>query len=197
MCGLIVVNAAVFAHESSLAQAGLQDAFVDAWALVPYDLAHGVQLPPPAPPELLTLFGSQFLHGSALHIGSNMLVLAAVGPDVEALMGHVRFVAFYLACGAVGGLAQVAAMPDSHVPSLGASGAIAGVLGAYALHFPARRLAWRVPALLVILLWAVAQFVHGFGAVAGQALSERGGGIAYFAHMGGFLAGVILSGLFV
>ncbi len=197
VCGLVVVNTYVFAHELSFGQPDVRDVFVNAWALIPFNLTHGVQLPAPAPPQLVTLLSFQFLHGSLLHIAGNMVVLAVFGPEVEAMMGHVRFVAFYLICGVLGGLSQVAVMPDSHVPSLGASGAIAGVLGAYVLHFPTRELFWRIPAVLIIGIWVGSQFVHGLGPVVEGALSEQGGGIAYFAHIGGFLAGVIGSGLFL
>jgi membrane associated rhomboid family serine protease len=189
VAALVALNAAVFAHEASFD--------VALWSLVPFNLTHGVQLPPPAPPLAATLVSFQFLHGSVVHVLSNMLVLATFGPEIEALLGHLRFLAFYLLCGVLGGLAQVSAMPGSHVPSLGASAAIAGVLGAYALHFPTRELIWQIPAVLVIALWIVAQFVHGFGPGSERALAEQGGGIAYFAHIGGFLAGVLLSGLFI
>lgn len=124
-----------------------------------------------------------------------MLFLAAAGPAVEARIGHARFAAFYVLCGVLGNLAQISADPASHVPSLGASGAVAGVLGAYALRFPTRPVL-HVPAVAFIGLWAASQFVHGFAALAPNALSERGGGIAYVAHMGGFLAGVFSIGRF-
>lgn len=188
---LVVVNSAAFAYDSS------PGASASAWALVPFDLTHGVQLPSPAPPTFATLVTFQFLHASLVHVLSNMLVLATFGPDVEALLGHVRFIALYLVCGVLGGLAQVSASPASHVPSIGASAAIAGVLGAYVLHFPTRELVWQIPALLVIGLWVGAQFVHGFGPGSQRALAEQGGGVAYFAHIGGFLAGVLLGGFFV
>ncbi len=194
--GLIALNAAVFAYELSFTQPDLRAAFIDAWALIPFDLTHGVQLPPPAPPEFATLVSFQFLHASVLHVLGNMLVLAMFGPVVEALFGHLRFVAFYLVCGTLGGLAHVSAMPDSHVPSIGASAAIAGVLGAYSLHFPTRELVRYVPAILVIGVWVAAQFVHGFGPQLASNAAGQGGGIAYFAHIGGFLAGVMLGGLF-
>jgi membrane associated rhomboid family serine protease len=122
--------------------------------------------------------------------------LAGFGPEVERLLGHGRFLLFYLVCGVAGNLAQTLVMPGSHVPSIGASGAIAGVLGGYLIAFPARPLFWRVPAALVILGWAALQFVHGFGTVVAGTVSEGGGGIAYFTHIGGFLCGVIAVGLF-
>ncbi len=195
---IVALNVLVFVQELNAPQ---PDALINSFALIPYDVTHGVQLAPPAPPTLLTLITSQFLHGGFLHIFFNMLFLIVFGPQIEYLCGHVRFVAFYLLCGIVGGLAQISVGPASHVPSVGASGAIAGVLGAYIVRFPTSSirtvvpigcfpLFLRLPAALVIGLWAVVQFVHGIGSVSPNVASEQGGGIAYFAHIGGFLTGV-------
>jgi membrane associated rhomboid family serine protease len=161
---------------------------------VPYDLVNGIALPA-GPPAAATLVTSQFLHASVTHVAFNMIFLACFGPAVEAALGGSRFVGFYLACGVLGGLAQVSFDPGSHVPAIGASGAIAGVLGAYVVRYPTVPV-FRIPAFVVILLWAGVQVVHGFGALATNVLSERGGGTAYFAHIGGFLAGVFGIGLF-
>jgi membrane associated rhomboid family serine protease len=139
---------------------------------------------------------SQFLHAGVTHVLFNMLFLAIFGPEVEYETGTARFMAFYLACGVLGGLAQVSIDPNSHVPAIGASGAIAGVLGAYVVRYPVAPLFLRLPAFVFIGLWAALQFVHGFGALATNVLSERGGGTAYFAHIGGFLAGVLGIGIF-
>ena len=204
---LIAANVLVFVREVSASGVEARDHFVSSFALIPYDLTHGVSLPPPAPPALVTLITAQFLHASFLHLFFNMLFLLVFGPEIERLCGHVRFVVFYLTCGILGGLAQVSVSTGSHIPGIGASGAIAGVLGAYLIRFPTNRietvvpvgcfpLFLRLPAVLVIGLWAAIQFVHGFAPVAPGALSERGGGIAYFAHIGGFLAGIFLIGLF-
>ena len=204
---LVAANIAVFLNETALASPVARDAFIDAYALIPFDVTHAVQLAAPAPPTLATLVTSQFLHGSVLHIFFNMLFLAVFGPDIEYLTGHVRFVLFYLTCGVLGSIAQLLVMPGSHVPSIGASGAIAGVLGAYIVRFPLGDvhtivpigcfpLLLRLPALLVIGAWAAVQFMHGYASVSGRVLSERGGGIAYFAHIGGFLGGIFLIGLF-
>ncbi|GAC1303669.1 MAG: rhomboid family intramembrane serine protease [Vulcanimicrobiaceae bacterium] len=204
---LVALNVAVFVHEVSFAALPARDAFINAYALIPFDLTHGVQLDAPAPPTALTLVTAQFLHGSVLHIFFNMLFLLVFGPEIEFLAGHVRFVAFYLACGILGGLADVSVMAGSHVPGIGASGAIAGVLGAYIVRFPTRGietivplgclpLFLRLPAFLVIGLWALTQFVHGFGSLSDRVLSEQGGGTAYFAHIGGFLAGIFSISLF-
>jgi membrane associated rhomboid family serine protease len=189
------LNVAAFAYESSLSDAGVRDAFVDVAAVIPYDLTHGVQIPG-AVTTVATLVTAQFLHASVPHVAINMLFLAAFGPAIERSLGTLRFLAFYLACGVLGNLAQVSVDPASHVPEIGASGAIAGVLGAYIVRFPSEPLFLRVPAFVVIGLWAGGQFVHGFGTVSANVLSERGGGTAYFAHIGGFIAGVLSVALF-
>jgi membrane associated rhomboid family serine protease len=201
---VIAVNVYVFFQEIGAADT---DRFVNAFAIIPYDIANTVVLAPPSPPvPALTIVTSMFLHGGILHIAFNMLFLFVFGPAVEALCGHVRFLAFYLLCGIAGGVAQIAIGPGSHVPALGASGAIAGVLGAYLVSYPFATintivpigcfpLFLRLPAILVIGLWAGTQFVTGFWSVSDRA-AESQGGTAYFAHIGGFCAGVLLIGLF-
>jgi membrane associated rhomboid family serine protease len=170
--------------------------FINDFALIPYNLTRGIALDPPAPPSpWLTLLTSQFIHNGVLHIAANMLFLFVFGPAVEYLTGTVRFIALYLLCGALASIAQYSVAPMSHIPAIGASGAIAGVLGAYILRFPRRHIA-SVPAIFVIGLWALTQFMHGFAPLSPYVLSERGGGTAYFAHIGGFLAGVFLIGFF-
>lgn len=177
---------------------------VNEFALVPYNLTHHIQLPPPSPhPFELTILTSMFLHGGFLHLFFNMLFLAVFGPRMERSLGHLGFLATYLLCGICGGAAQVWAGPNSHVPEIGASGAIAGILGAFIVSYPAAvintitpigcfPLLLRLPAVLVIGLWAATQFFLGF-----QTLDPRAnqGGIAYFAHIGGFSCGAILIGL--
>jgi membrane associated rhomboid family serine protease len=202
---LIAANVYVFFQEVGASQ---PDQFINAFATIPYDVTHDIQLAPPSPqPVYLTLITAMFLHGSILHIVFNMLFLFVFGPDVEYLTGHVRFVLFYLLCGVLGNVAQIAVDPNSHIPAIGASGAIAGVLGAYIVNFPTNTvntivpigcfpLFLRLPAVLVIGLWALTQFMHGFGAIDSRVASEQGGGVAYFAHIGGFLAGVIVIFLF-
>ncbi|MBV8726154.1 MAG: rhomboid family intramembrane serine protease [Candidatus Eremiobacteraeota bacterium] len=178
--------------------------FIDAFAVIPYNLTHGITLPPPSPhPVFLTLFTAMFLHASFLHIFFNMLFLLVFGPALEGSFGTIRFLIFYFACGLVGGIAQIVVAPFSQIPEIGASGAIAGVLGGYILRYPANMieavlpigclpLFLRVPAVLLIGLWAAVQFIHGFGAVAPGSGAERGG-VAYFAHIGGFICGIILT----
>jgi membrane associated rhomboid family serine protease len=201
---LIAANVYVFIQEVSAPDV---DRFIDLFAAIPYDIAHGIVLPPPSPPiAALTIVTAMFLHGSFLHIAFNMLFLFVFGGEVEYRCGHGRFAAFYLLCGIAGGIAQVVVSPGSHVPEIGASGAIAGILGAYIVSYPTARintilpigcfpLFLRLPAIVVIGVWAVTQFVNGFGS-----LSERVANVsdptAYFAHIGGFCFGVLTIGLF-
>ena len=201
---LIVVNVWVFFQELGAPDT---DGFINAFALIPYDVTHGVVLAPPSPPFApLTIVTSMFLHGGILHIGFNMLFLFVFGPAIEYRCGHLRFLAYYLLCGTAGGIAQILIGPGSHVPALGASGAIAGVLGGYLVSYPFARINTivpilffpvflRLPALLVIGVWAATPFITGFGTISDRA-AESQGGTAYFAHIGGFCAGVLLIGLF-
>ncbi len=201
---LIAANIYVFYRELS---APAMDAFVNAYAAIPYDITHGIQLAASPHPQLLTIGSAMFLHASFWHIFFNMLFLAVFGPRIESILGDIGFLFFYLTCGVVGSLTQIFIDTNSHLPEVGASGAIAGVLGAYILRFPTSSIHTilpigcfpiflRLPAILVIGVWAVVQFVHGFGTVDSRAASESGASIAYFAHIGGFLAGVFLIFLF-
>jgi len=203
VCGIVALNVWVFVQEVS---APSPDRFVNAFAMIPYDVTHDVVLPPPSPPfPPLTIVTSMFEHGGLSHIFFNMLFLLVFGPAVENSTGHLRFLAFYLLCGIAGGVAQIAVASGSHVPALGASGAIAGVLGAYLVEFPFAQvrtivpigcfpLFLRLPAIVVIGIWAATQFLNGFGTVSARA-AESQGGVAYFAHIGGFCTGVLLIGL--
>lgn len=150
-------------------------------------------------PIWLSVFTSMFLHGDLLHLGGNMLYLWIFGNNVEDTLGHLRFTLFYLLCGCLAAAAQVLMSPGSPVPMVGASGAIAGVLGAYYVKFPYARIHCLVflfffvtvvalPAALVLLLWFLLQVYHSLHA----GVSQGGGGIAFFAHIGGFLAGYFL-----
>ncbi|MDQ6858647.1 MAG: rhomboid family intramembrane serine protease [Chloroflexota bacterium] len=148
-------------------------------------------------PIWFTLFSSMFMHGGWAHLGGNMLFLFIFGDNVEKAFGHIRYLAFYLVCGTVASLAQVYSAPDSILPSLGASGAIAGVLGGYLVLFPSNRVRvllgyfiTSVPAIAMIGLWALLQFFNGFGQTS---VSAESGGVAYMAHIGGFLAGLVLA----
>jgi membrane associated rhomboid family serine protease len=202
--GLIALNIYVFVQELGAPDT---DGFINSLAAIPFDISNNIALPPPSPPiPAFTFVTSMFLHGSFLHIFFNMLFLFVFGPDIEYLCGHVRFLFLYLLCGIAGGLAMVSIGPESHVPEIGASGAIAGILGAYIVNFPRANvntivpigclpIFLRLPAFVVIGVWAAVQFLHGFGALTDKVSSEQGG-TAYFAHIGGFCAGVLLIGLF-
>src|SRR5437868_10999640 len=150
------------------------------------------------------LLTHQFLHGGWLHIIANMWTLWIFGDNVEDRMGPVRFAIFYLVCGTIAGLTHMLTNPDSTLPSVGASGAIAGVLGAYLLFFPTARLVvlfpilffpffFEVPAVLYLVIWFFTQLLNGTAALAGP---QQVGGIAFWAHVGGFIAGIVLCGLF-
>jgi membrane associated rhomboid family serine protease len=141
-----------------------------------------------------------FLHGGWLHLLGNMLYLWIFGDNVEDRFGSLKFLVFYLVCGLVATFAQLAVNTESNIPNVGASGAIAGVLGAYILLFPQGRV--RVlfgraivpmPAIVVIGLWVVLQFINGVGSIASTAQTGESGGVAYMAHIGGFVAGVALT----
>ena len=183
---LIALNVLFFIVELS---AG--DAFIQTWAFVPSRfLANPGE-------DFLTIFTSMFMHGGWLHIGGNMLYLWIFGDNVEDRFGHLRYLVFYLLCGIAATFAQMAFSLGSSIPNLGASGAIAGVLGAYLLLFPQRKITVllgygvaRMPALIVIGLWFVLQLFSGIGSIASTADT---GGIAYMAHIGGFIAGVVLA----
>jgi len=167
--------------------------FIRQWAFVPARF-----LANPSG-DVLTLFTSMFMHAGWAHLGGNMLYLWIFGDNVEDRFGHGRFAAFYFICGLAATFAQLAVNTASHVPNVGASGAIAGVLGAYILLFPQGRVrvlqrggVVQVPALIVIGIWIVLQLFSGFGSLADTAQSE-GGGVAYMAHIGGFAAGFVLT----
>jgi membrane associated rhomboid family serine protease len=167
------------------------DPFIEHWSVVPRRL-----LANPGS-DFLTIFTSMFMHAGWLHLGGNMLYLWIFGDNVEDNFGHLKFLIFYLLCGIAATLAQLAFSTGSNVPNLGASGAIAGVLGAYILLFPrgqVKVLMGRgvipMPALVVIGFWIVLQFVSGIGSITNSAET---GGVAYMAHIGGFLAGIVLT----
>jgi membrane associated rhomboid family serine protease len=201
---LIALNVYVFVQEI---RAPDIDRFIDLFATIPYDITHGIVLPPPSPPvPALTIVTAMFLHAGILHIAFNMLFLFVFGPVIEYACGHLCFALFYMLCGIAGGVAQVVIDPGSHVPELGASGAIAGVLGAYIVTYPTARintivpigcfpLFLRLPAAIVIGIWALIQFTNGFGSLSTRLAGETSG-TAYFAHIGGFSFGVLAIALF-
>lgn len=183
---LIAINVAAFLLELSGG-----DPFIMRWAFVPNRF-----LANPGG-DFITLFTSMFMHGGWVHLLGNMLYLWIFGDNVEDRFGQVKYLIFYLICGLAATFAQLAFNTNSDIPNLGASGAIAGVLGAYILLFPqgrvrvlVGRVVTQMSALVVIGLWIVLQFINGIGSIATTAET---GGIAYMAHIGGFVAGVLLT----
>lgn len=203
---LIAVNIAIFLYEISLSPPQLEN-FFHLYAVVPKELTidfQGGTVNQPVP-EPLTLFTSQFLHGGFTHVGFNMLFLWVFGNNIEDRLGHVKYIIFYLACGALAALSQWIVSPLSAVPSLGASGAIAGVMGAYILRFPKARILTllplgfflytvRIPAIFFLGFWFAQQALNGVLSLQVQTASDMGG-VAYWAHAGGFVFGAILGPL--
>jgi len=186
---LIALNAVVF-----LLELGGGDAFIERWAFVPTRF-----LANPAG-EFLTIFTSMFMHAGWVHLGGNMLYLWIFGDNVEDRLGHELYTIFYFLCGIAATFAQLAFNAQSSVPNLGASGAIAGVLGAYILMFPGKRVNVLVgrrvtatSALVVIGFWIVIQLFSGVGEITASSQTGNGGGVAYMAHIGGFVAGLVLA----
>jgi membrane associated rhomboid family serine protease len=190
---LIAINVLVFLLEL---QNG--DGFIQEWAFVPGRFSEN----PGA--NIATIFSAMFMHGGWLHLGGNMLYLWIFGDNVEDRFGHVKFLLFYLLCGIAATFAQYYVSPSSTIPNVGASGAIAGVLGAYILMFPQARVNVLVgnqmvamPALIVLGFWIVLQLFSGVGSIAYTDESTRDmGGVAYMAHVGGFVAGFLMAFLF-
>ena len=186
---LIALNVLFF-----FVELGGGDPFIEKWAFVPSRfLANPLA-------DFLTLFTAMFMHAGWMHLGGNMLYLWIFGDNVEDRFGHLKFTIFYLLCGLAATFAQLAFNTGSNVPNLGASGAIAGVLGAYILLFPQGKVSVlqgqrtiQVPALIAIGLWIVLQLFSGIGSIATTADT---GGVAYMAHIGGFIAGLALTFLF-
>ena len=200
--GLIVANVIAFLIEINRPERAVQ-AFIFAWGVVPREYAVGADLAPHIPfPFWSTLLTSMFLHGGWGHLGGNMLFLWIFGDNIEHRLGHLRFVVFYLACGLAASVAHILFNSGSSIPAVGASGAISGVLGGYLLLYPRNRvyvLTWggvmAVPAIFMLGLWIVTQFINGVGSIAVTG-ETGGGGVAYMAHIGGFAAGLILAPLF-
>jgi membrane associated rhomboid family serine protease len=197
---LIVLNIVVFLFEIALRQPG-NEVFVNAFGLVPAKLFAPGRLTGESVPAVATVFTSMFLHGGILHIAGNMLYLWIFGNNVEDGMGRIRFLLFYLICGAIAAFAHAWANRFSLVPMIGASGAVSGVLGAYLLLYPRARVVTliffgffirtvEVPAMVVLGLWFGLQFINALVA------SGAHGGVAWYAHVAGFIAGVLLIGPF-
>jgi len=193
---LIAINILAFLWELSLGR-GL-DRAIFALAFIPQNF----WVPGDWVTDFLSMIISMFLHGGFLHVGSNMLYLGIFGDNVEDRLGHFRYVIFYFACGIAATLAHAFFSPASRLPAIGASGAIAGVLGAYIVLYPHARVTTLIPifffitvrelpAIVILGLWFVLQLFSGVGSL-GVPDAQDMGGVAYFAHIGGFIAGVLL-----
>ncbi len=200
--GIVIACFVVFAYELGLLASGgdaALETFVTQWGIVPAELTAAWARGDVVSVETATLITSQFLHGGWLHLLGNLLYLWIFANNVEDRFGRPVFLVFYLAGGVAAGLAQVAVAPSSTIPTIGASGAIAATLGAYLVLFPRARITSlvflgffyqliAVPAVLVLGFWFVLQIIDGFASVG---MVETSGGVAFFAHIGGFVAGAL------
>ena len=194
---IIALNAFVFLYEMSLGDRSLQ-LFVLSYGVIPLEITSGRDLAPTIPwPIWATLFTSMFMHGGWMHIIGNMLYLWVFGDNIEDALGHGRYLAFYLVCGLAAAGTQILVDASSQVPSIGASGAVAGVLGAYLILYPKHRInsliflgyfvrMVQLPAMLVLGFWIVLQLFTGLASFGVET------GVAYWAHVGGFAAGMAL-----
>lgn len=191
---LIAVNAVVFLYEMLLLAVGQLDPFIYDWGVVPLRITTGLDLG-----AAITLVSAMFLHGSFQHVAGNMLYLWIFGNNVEDAMGRGRFLLFYLLAGGIASAAQILAAPGSAVPIIGASGAIAGVLGGYLVLHPKARVSTlvflgifasiaEIPAVFVLGSWFILQLFNGIATFTYAQM----GGVAWFAHIGGFVAGLVL-----
>jgi membrane associated rhomboid family serine protease len=201
---LIAVNIAVFVYRLSLAPRDAQ-IFAGQFGAIPAVVLGTKSLPDQFAviPPLMSIVTSMFLHGGWMHLVGNMWFLWIFGNNIEEAMGHVRYLAFYLICGILASASHILSNPESVIPSIGASGAIAGVMGAYIMLYPRARV-WtliflgffvrvmHIPAGVILGFWILIQLVNG-SIMAG---SQDIGGIAFWAHVGGFIAGVLLVGVF-
>ncbi len=199
---LIAVNVLVFFYEQSLGPS--LESFVQSYGMVPYEITRGEDLPPAGPtPIYATLLTSMFMHGSWLHLIGNMLYFWIFGNNVEDVFGRIGFLLFYLVMGAAAAAGQILIAPGSQVPLIGASGAIAGVMGAYLIFWPQARVDVLVfyfyfirvvplPAIVVLGIWILMNLLQGAYALGG--LGQ--GGVAWWAHIGGFAAGLAAGVLF-
>lgn len=203
---LIAANISVFLLEITTGPRGLRELFAH-YAVIPAGVGpafrDGVQLNRRELEVVLPLFTSMFLHGGWLHVGGNMLYLYIFGDNIEDRLGHFRFLLFYLLCGIGAGVAHILTNWGSSVPTVGASGAIAGVLGAYLIFYPGAYVAsvvffgffWRtiyIPASVFLIFWFLMQTFNGMAALAA---SHAVGGVAWWAHIGGFILGMVLGPL--
>ncbi len=198
---LIALNVLAFLLEMGQGSDASLQSFIMSWGVVPREYAVRQDIAPSIPaPFWTTLFTSMFLHGGWMHLGGNMLYLWIFGDNLERVMGPIRFLIFYLVCGIAASAAHIAFNLQSVIPSVGASGAISGVLGGYLLLFPRNRVRVLtragivgVPAVMMLGIWIVIQFISGIGSMA---RTTDTAGVAYMAHIGGFVAGLLLVKLF-
>lgn len=197
---IILANVAVFIYELSLGERELERFFLQ-FGVVPQYVTTALYSFDVGLATILPLFSSMFLHGGWLHLGGNMLYLWVFGDNVEDKLGHGRYLLFYVLTGLAASFAHIAIDPLSEIPTVGASGAISGVLGAYLLMFPGARVVTLIPvfmflqvaelpALVVLGLWFVLQFFNGLASLGYETAGM--GGVAWWAHIGGFVAGLIL-----
>jgi len=196
---LILANISVFIYQNFVVPGGAEPLF-SRLGCIPYEFTHFVDINPPAlVPVPLTILTAMFMHGGWIHLLSNMLYLWIFGDNIEDTLGHLKYLSFYVLCGVIASLFHIFTNLNSQVPSLGASGAIAGVMGAYMLLFPKARIKTllilvifirvvRIPAIIMLGYWILIQILSGFAEFG----SRTGSGIAWFAHIGGFIAGFIL-----
>jgi membrane associated rhomboid family serine protease len=196
---LIAANVLVFIYMvySSTLAPGSENSLVMTYGTVPQRVWQFLQGRGTASAALLPLLTSMFLHSGLMHLAGNMLFLWVFGDNVEDYFGHIGYLVFYLVCGVGSGLIHVLFNLDSRLPALGASGAISGVMGAYAVLYPKHRILTfffifliPVPAILILGYWFVLQFLEGLG---GIGMQIRGGGVAWWAHIGGFAIGVLIT----
>ena len=204
---LIVINVLVYLYQLSIGPR-----LIAAFGATPYEITRltdlneiinigGYQLRhlPGPKPIVLTLFTSMFMHGGLLHLGGNMLYLWIFGNNIEDILGPFKYIVFYISCGLIAHALHIVSDPSSLIPTVGASGAISGLLGAYLIAYPRARVLTLmflffiirlavVPASVIIVFWFVIQLISGFASLGGM----HGGGVAWFAHIGGFIAGIIL-----
>ena len=201
---IIAVCFLVFFYELSLGSqgTGALNRFILHYSIVPCEYTNECHNVPGTPSPFVSLFTSMFMHGGWLHILGNMLFLWVFGDNIENSMGHIRYLIFYLLCGLGANALEIATASSSHTPGLGASGAIAGVLAAYLMLYPGSRIGTlipisiifipvRLPAWILIGFWFILQLINGLATLSPRA-AEASGGVAYWAHVGGFLTGAVL-----
>jgi len=196
---LIIINSLVYYYQFFIVTDSIR--FIYSFGLTPFEISQGVDIIPYGPsPIYLTIVSSMFMHGSFVHLFGNMLYLWIFGNNIEDYLGKLKFTIFYFLSGIFAAFTQILISPQSQVPMIGASGAVAGVLGAYFILFPKSRITTliffgffirliKMPALFVLGIWIIFQLLYGFSNIS---LQGADAGVAWFAHIGGFIGGIIL-----